>query len=1095
MYHDIASGCVLTSASTVSPTQKSSENVSKVPQTKPDWKLELSAVPDKWVFTPVKDKRPLRPDWQHETAIPRDILLDLLKNGQELISAKGKPWHCHWTGIGLRLGTISGGLLAIDCDGELAEAKLQELSQGELPPTVSWTSGKAGRRQLLYQIPSEIHDKIKTIKLDCGDGQYLEYRWEGCQSVLPPSRHPETGQYHWLLSPQQQCVAAAPQWLLDYLIEKCQPHHSPPPPRIYASPPSAFQQWTEIDWAQSYLCAISSQRADDYDQWVQIGMALHSVSDNLLSDWENWSRQSSKYKPGECERKWRSFKPGGGIGIGSLAQWAKADGWRSPLQKPFAPSFFKSQSSSHRHRSETQKMTITELSQSITEAILLDPQGVKRTEALYELVRSSGSPLHYIEKLWREKEQEMELKQHYSAAIHQSLPELLKTRSERLNPQVVFPQRLAQLMEQCAQAMPGPVEGIVMTMLAAAASCVGTHAQIFIKRSANYKQPCILRTLLVGSTGQLKTPLQAIALEPLSRLEKEAVVRFQQEQKAYRQAIAQYNGQGGGGEEPEQPKRERFLLMDATPEKIIKVHAESKQGFLIHRDEWGGYVKAFNKYRNGQGDDRENDLSEYNGSMLIRDRVNDDSLFIEKSAISRTGGIQPEVLYEMMNKGEDEDGFFARWLFAAPAFPDPYKDIINDGGKESQQLQDCLYQLYKDLRSLPEREYDLDLDAKITFQEWQHQLVDAWKAESQNRLKALYFKIEAYTARLALILHLIDAVSHQQTPSSEINGETMKKAVYLAQYFLGQAKWLSTRQSMEGEGLTGFFAQIQALALRSQKELAARDVKQMVACLKNNVKASASYIRSLFKQLAEAGHGLLKGEGIHLKYQALSQPHQQTQQNLQISPPPPEPVWKMPLNPPENVDNPYLQKSTSTKTEEQERVGVQITLASGSKVQGKGCFLLTGEMEVILEDGIKLLIDPEKVDKIVDVGPIVDTLINSLETSPDKGFEQNVDLFAPSVESKAPSPPQTVELVAAIETEAIDTEIPWETYPQDIIETRQTEPKKVAEQIKDRLLQCQDQHQLNQLLVSFSQTAIDWVMEHLVEPSQRSLLQERLTLT
>jgi hypothetical protein len=80
-------------------------------------------------------------------------------------------------------------------------------------------------------------------------------------------------------------------------------------------------------------------------------------------------------------------------------------------------------------------------------------------------------------------------------------------------------------------------------------------------------------------------------------------------------------------------------------------------------------------------------------------------------------------------------------------------------------------------------------------------------------------------------------------------------------------------------------------------------------------------------------------------------------------------------------------------------VGVQITLASGSNVQGQGCFLLTGEMEVILEEGIKLMIDPEKVDKIVDVGPIVDTPINNLEASPDKGFEQNVDLLAPSVES------------------------------------------------------------------------------------------------
>jgi hypothetical protein len=99
------------------------------------------------------------------------------------------------------------------------------------------------------------------------------------------------------------------------------------------------------------------------------------------------------------------------------------------------------------------------------------------------------------------------------------------------------------------------------------------------------------------------------------------------------------------------------------------------------------------------------------------------------------------------------------------------------------------------------------------------------------------------------------------------------------------------------------------------------------------------------------------------------------------------------------------------------------------------------------------------------------------------------------VESIAPSSALTVEPVAAIETEAIESEILEETYPQDIIETSELELQDVAQQFKDSLLQCQDQHQLNQLLVSFSQTAIDWVIQHLVEPSQRSLLQDRLTLT
>ena len=186
-----------------------------IPEPPTNWGLELSNIPVKWALTPVKEKRPLRPDWQHEPPLTRDVLLDLLQNGQPLKSSQGKLWHCHWTGIGLRLGTISGGLLAIDADGPLAEAKLQELSQGNLPVTVSWTSGKVGRRQLLYQIASENHDKIKTLKLDCGEGQYLEFRWEGCQSVLPPSRHPETGQYRWLVSPSEQNVAEAPAWLLD----------------------------------------------------------------------------------------------------------------------------------------------------------------------------------------------------------------------------------------------------------------------------------------------------------------------------------------------------------------------------------------------------------------------------------------------------------------------------------------------------------------------------------------------------------------------------------------------------------------------------------------------------------------------------------------------------------------------------------------------------------------------------------------------------------------------------------------------------------------------------------------------------------------
>ena len=240
MHHDSESGRHSTSAS-----------VENSPATPKNWEVELAQLPTDWALTPVKEKRPLRPDWQHEPPLERPELLQLLQKGQPLTSNNGKTWHCHWTGIGLRLGKISGGILAIDADGPLAEAKLQTLSQGNLPPTPSWTSGKEGRRQLLYQIPSSNHDNLKTVKLDCGEGQYLEFRWDGCQSVLPPSRHPDTGQYYWLVSPAQSDVADAPEWLLTFLAEQNQPRPitvaKPYRPRLGRN----LQRWTDIEWAQS----------------------------------------------------------------------------------------------------------------------------------------------------------------------------------------------------------------------------------------------------------------------------------------------------------------------------------------------------------------------------------------------------------------------------------------------------------------------------------------------------------------------------------------------------------------------------------------------------------------------------------------------------------------------------------------------------------------------------------------------------------------------------------------------------------------------------------------------------------------------------
>lgn len=43
-----------------------------------------------------------------------------------------------------------------------------------------------------------------------------------------------------------------------------------------------------------------------YDEWLKVGMALKHEGASC-SVWDDWSSHGRKYKPGECERKWKSF--------------------------------------------------------------------------------------------------------------------------------------------------------------------------------------------------------------------------------------------------------------------------------------------------------------------------------------------------------------------------------------------------------------------------------------------------------------------------------------------------------------------------------------------------------------------------------------------------------------------------------------------------------------------------------------------------------------------------------------------------------------------------------------------------------------------
>ena len=277
---------------------------------------ELARLPDGWGFVAVDgEKRPYQPEWQKKP-------LSKAKLAVELKAGRARA-------IGVCCGVPSGGLLFLDHDGKSASTILRDWGcpMSSLPRSWAVTSGRDGRFQVIYQVPEQYWDDIATRKYKTGvtdaEGkpEQVELRWTGCQSVVAGD-HPLTTGYHWVAkySPDDLPIAEAPPELLERMLKPVALAAVAPEPRAAGSDDTAR--------ARSYLDALNAARTNDYDDWLAVGMALHSLgNDALLDDWEQWSAQSSKHKPSDCQRKWHSFKKSG-ITLGTLGDMAKKDGWR-----------------------------------------------------------------------------------------------------------------------------------------------------------------------------------------------------------------------------------------------------------------------------------------------------------------------------------------------------------------------------------------------------------------------------------------------------------------------------------------------------------------------------------------------------------------------------------------------------------------------------------------------------------------------------------------------------------------------------------------------------------------------------------------------
>ena len=282
-----------------------------------NWSALIPQAPFDWVLIPLDGrKRPINPDtgdlmeqWQQQPGYDVD--------GISALNGKVQA-------VGLMLGARSGGVLQVDFDGPKSPAKFQEVfgqSPQDLPKTIGVTSGKASRGSRFFLVDQDWWPSLRGRKVwKDDDGEIcLELRWTGHQAVIA-GKHPETKGYRWLSNsaPSDLEMAKAPDWLLEPLV-RTESTYEPVAPTA-----------DDADRAIAMLQCIDPEERDDYDSWLEIGMALHHTDKGLLSKWVDWSSQMANFNEQECRDKWQGFADYKGIPltIGSLHHYAKQGGYK-----------------------------------------------------------------------------------------------------------------------------------------------------------------------------------------------------------------------------------------------------------------------------------------------------------------------------------------------------------------------------------------------------------------------------------------------------------------------------------------------------------------------------------------------------------------------------------------------------------------------------------------------------------------------------------------------------------------------------------------------------------------------------------------------
>jgi len=362
---------------------------------------------------------------------------------------------------------------------------------------------------------------------------------------------------------------------------------------------------------------------------------------------------------------------------------------------------------------------------------------------------------------------------------------------DRTSGLTLLPKDLDTPLHGIAGALSLPVEAYYLPLLCVVAGLIPNQSRLMVDPRFQFLAPPILWGGLVGETGSGKSHIINTLTHSLKDLQGEYYTRYQYQLEAYQTALREWEKKRKGEDAedpPEKPKSINLYASNYTLESIAQILGQQPdRGLLVTPDELAVFLRSMDAYRRGKGADRAHWLSLYGGDALKVDRKTSEQIFVRHTSVSIIGGIQPSILQKIWQEDKDfGDGLWSRFAWVkVPLVP---RSRTQAGPIHNPRK--LLETIYRRLQALPPQQHVLDEKGRQLWEEWESEFDELILTEPNEQIRATLPKTKERAARIALILHYLDAACAGVTPSQVIPASTLLRAIKFTRWLHNQTKLL-----------------------------------------------------------------------------------------------------------------------------------------------------------------------------------------------------------------------------------------------------------------------------------------------------------------